>query len=123
MSNMKFIYNNGAGTLNLTDNPTDYQVIDTTQEVNERSSKGNLINYHLFDYKSFILNFDYLGTADKSILGTIHSLHKNIDFYPMDENIGTSVFYTVRWIGNFESRLVSSFWSSGFSLSIVFEEV
>lgn len=123
MANMKFIYNGGVGTYNFTDNPSfyDHQIIKVKNE--ERSDDGSLISHRKGEYDSFVLDFDHIGTAQAAEFLTIFNTNKNIEFYPFDENRGTSLHYTVSWVNDWGFKLKDNFWASGYSGSILLELV
>lgn len=121
MANMKLA--NGAGTFTLNDNPSVYNPYTVDMADSKRAVSGALIKYPKATYEIFELNFDYLGTTDFNNLKTIFDSHADITFYPYDEIRGTNLSYVVSWQGNFNFKFVDSFWTSGFTGFIIFEEV
>lgn len=120
---MRFIYNDGAGTFSFDDNPSIYQPIKRTLEDIQRSVDGHLISNFKGDYNYFLLSFDHIGTNQFIQFQTIHATHKNIVFYPFDELRGTSLSYTVKWIGDFEFSFSENWWEGGCSGNILLESV
>lgn len=121
MSNMRFC--NSNGTYNFESNPTEYMPDEVSLEDNERMADAGLKNYNKGIYHTFFLSFDNIGTAQEANFGTFFRAKQNITFYPFDENHGTAVFYTVRWLGNYGFKLADSFWGGGYQGSIALEEV
>lgn len=120
---MRFVYNDNSGTYNFDDNPVKYQPIKRTLEDTKRSTDGHLQSNFHGDYNYFLLIFDSIGTNQFTQFQTIHATHKNIVFYPFDELRGTSLSYTVKWLGDFDFPFTENWWEGGCSGAILLETV
>ncbi len=121
MANMRFAWS--GGTINLTDNPTTYDVMITPIEDNQRSLGGQLINYYGTEYRTFNLFFSYMGTTDEAAMGSMYSAHPTINFFPFDQNRGTANSFQVKWLGNYNLKPIAGNWDSGFSGNVTLEQI
>ena len=121
MGNMRFSWD--TGTYTMIDNPSTYQNEIIELKNDERADDGSLISHHKDSYNSFLLDFEYIGTAQMMQFKTIFETYKSFDFAPMDEVRGTNLHYTVKWMNNFNPRFKTGNWQSGFNLAIMLEEV
>lgn len=122
---MQIVHTNQGtlGTYIFEVNPTGFGHTERQFTDRERSVDASQVEFFRGAKNIFVLDFDYIGTAQFAQMGTIWREHAKFAFWPFNEDRGTTGSYQVTWINDFEFSNLGPSWANGYRGKAIFEEV